>query len=657
MVRFSFRKGLAFLTRLNQRWAIDRTLANHKIRLENDEGDHQDLTRDELTEKWRLGQFMVDEESLYAHSDVFFTATPKDLKSLPEADQKDAKERFDLIAAVGKLFEADGKEIVSTREDLDAHIATAAAELKHPKWPSAPTFWRWWQKFRATKCVSKLVDGRSRSGRTSSAEQRSIFEDACLEVFLTPQKKPGKAVWEQVRRKYKLMPEERRESGPSRATVYRWLKHLHHAVVLRSREGKAFAERELRAALGRLEVSSILERYEIDHTPVDVLIICKITRLILGRPWLTLIVDRRSRMIAGLYLSFHAPSTFSVLYSLRMAIMPKDHIVEKYDLRQPWPVKGIPDLIVMDNGMELHADAVQTLTYEMGIEQQFCGVADPAMKGAIERLFRTVSSDLFHQLPGTVFSNPQQRGGYPSEKEAALDLEVFTKILVKWIVEVYHVTPHEGLKGHTPLSVWQGQEGERVIELPAFPEQLDTLIAVTATRTVFHYGIEFGNLFYNSTELQSINHCEEKNEVVDIRAHEHDISYVHVLDPRTDEFFKVPAVDQVYAAGLNRHVHLLVCAETRRRFGEAWRKDQLLDVKAEIQALVDEAVRAKKTGTRKKAAAVGGLDSEEFLAPPGSSRAESPEPGDKPRKPRKSAAEKAATDALDDLPELVATAM
>ena len=659
MVRFSFRKGLRFLAHTGGAWCLDRMLPNRKLRLESDDGEHKDLMGAELTEQWRSGQLVIDEESLNERSDVFFTATPKDLKSLAEKDQVPAKRKFDFIREVRKLFKMDGRELVSTKDELDKKIAVAAHELNDPNAPSAETFWRWWSKFRSTQCISKLVDGRSRSGRRRDAMQMSIFEEVCLEAFLTTQKRPGKAVWDGVKTKYSRInngvPAEQQSKRPSRATIYRWLKDLHHGVVLRAREGKAFADRELRAALGQFKVEHILERFEIDHTPVDVLLICKITKLILGRPWLTLAIDRKSRMIVGFYISFHAPSAFSVLYCLRMAMLPKDHILARFaGIRNPWPARGIPDLLVADNGMELHADAVQVVMYEMGIEQQYCGVADPAMKGAIERLFRTVSADLFHQLPGTVFSNPSQRADYPAEKKAALDLETFVEILVRWIVDIYHVSPHRGLAGQTPLYTWQADEGNRVIELPAFPEQLETIVAVTATRTIFHYGIEFDNLRYNSAQLQSINHRVEENPVVAVRAHEHDVGYVHVMDPETEEFLKVPAVDQAYAAGVNRHVHLLVCAEARKRFGEGWRDEQLLEVKAEIQAIVEAAMRAKKTGVRKDAAKHNALDSESVLAPDLEALGEAMQPvGIALPKP----AVPADVTANDDLPDLVTSAI
>jgi putative transposase len=249
----------------------------------------------------------------------------------------------------------------------------------------------------------------------------------------------------------------------------------------------------------------------------------------------------------------------------------------------------------------------------MGIELQYCGVAHPEMKGAIERAIGTLNRSLIHTLPGTTFSNIEQRGDYDSEKHAAIDIEVLTHLIVKWIVDVYHKTPHKGLAGHTPLSVWQQGEAERIIELPAYPRQLDMIVGHSATRTLFQYGLEYGNLYYNSPLLQTIAGRDDGTPPLQLRAFEHDVGYIAVFDPHLDEFIDVPAVELDYARGVNRYVHLLVCAETRKRFGNAWTYEQLRAVKAEIQAIVDDAVRSKKAGTRKAAAGLSLTDSEQVL--------------------------------------------
>jgi len=239
---------------------------------------------------------------------------------------------------------------------------------------------------------------------------------------------------------------------------------------------------------------------------------------------------------------------------------------------------------------------------------------------------------------------------------ACLDLETFVEIFVRWVTTEYHKQPHRGLNGYTPLQVWDADEADRVIELPAYPEQLETIVAISATRTVHHYGIEFDNLKYNSDQLHSLLTAAERQKLtVAIRCHEHDVGYIHVQDPETREFFKVPAVNQDYAAGLNRHVHLLVCAEARARFGDAWTDAELLEAKATIQAIVDAAIRDKKMSKRKGVAALGASDSESVIGADVEQLAEAAEAAqapvtlDAPRAPPAQGPDVAD----DDLPDLV----
>jgi len=616
MVRFTFKKGLRFL-QTSKIFTLLRRLANGNFQLEDQAGEISSLTEAEIHSRWISGQWQIDEESLGPSSNVFYFTTPQDLKSLPPQDQLDVKRRMEYLRKIKEMFENEGLRLVSSRDKLVPKIALVAAELGDSSPPSPNTLWKWWRKFAPTKCITKLVIAR-RAGRRYDSTQRSVFDEAVAEVFLTPQQLPRKAVVEAVQRKIRRINQSVRESErvrePSQATIYRWLDMLYYQVVANARQGRAATSRELRRAIGRVKVSQILERIELDHTPLDIVVICMVTRLILGRPWLTLAIDRYSRMITGFYISFHAPSSTSVLYCLRMMIMPKEHILARFpDVQGPWPARGLPDTIVTDNGMELHSHAVEAVSLEMGINLHYCGVAHPEMKGAIERMIGTVNRGLIHTLPGTTFSNIEQRGDYDSEGHAAIDIEVLTHLLVKWIADQYHKTPHRGLGGRTPLSVWQNGEKTATIELPAFPRQLETIIGLEATRTLFHYGLEFGNLRYNSPTLQALREPGGGTRELQLRAFEHDVGYIAVFHPTLEEFIDVPAVNQEYSAGVNRYVHQLVCAEVRLRFGDSWTNDQLLNVKGEIQAIVDEAVRGKKAGNRKKGASMALSDSEQII--------------------------------------------
>jgi putative transposase len=614
MVRFAFRRGLRFLQQTKS-YTLVKRLFNGKLQFEDAAGETVVLTEDEIYSKWQTGQWHIDEASLGIASSIFFTTTPKDLRAYSEEQQAEAKKKQGYLVSIRERFALQRSRFVSTPERLQPLIDAVAAEQSDSNPPTPSTIWRWWTVWSPTQCATRLITDRSRAGRRVDEVQRSVFDEAVAEVFLTKQKKPGKAVVDRVRsivdEMNRNVPEADQVVAPSQATIYRWLNQLHYRLVSQAREGKVATERQLRSAMTGVRVTKILERVELDHTPLDIIVICKSTRLILGRPWLTVAICRHSRMVLGFYLSFHAPSATSVLCCLRQIIMPKTELLARFpSVQGPWPARGIPDALAVDNGMDLHAHAVDAVSVEMGIELLYMPSHMPWFKAAIERYLRTVSHDLIHTLPGTTFFNPEHRGDYPSEAEAALDLTALTEILLKWFVDYYNKRPHKGLAGRTPLQVWQDGEDQRRIELPAYPRQLELIIGHAASRSLFHYGIEYETLRYNSPLLQSLRDDRDGTQILKIRAFDEDVSRISVLHPQRGEYFDVPAVNLDYASGMNRHVHRLVCAEVRRRFSDEVTNERLRQVKAEIQAMVDAAIKDKKTANRKASARARALDSE-----------------------------------------------
>jgi len=618
MVRFQFKKGLRFL-QLNRIWTLTRRTVTGKLQFERDDGEEQLALHDEeVYQRWMARQWLVDETSLGIGRDLMYLATPRDLRALPDQQRREVERKLVYMRALIADAAETQRRISCSAARLNPLIEKAAKELNDEKPPQWKTVWRWWLRFKATACASKLEDHRSSNLRKTNPVHFSVFEEVVNEVFLTQQKIPGKAVVDGVLDRFSRMnrglEDGQKLKPPSAASIYRWLDNLVRVVVDQARLGKAHTERELRIVLGSVKVKELLERVEIDHTPVDLLVVCEVTRMMLGRPWLTLVIDRFSRMILGFYISFHAPSAYSVLYALRMSILPKDELLVGIEgIRNSWPARGLPRLIAVDNGMDLHSDAVDKFALEAAIELLYCGAAHPELKGAIERMFRTLSHDLFHQMPGTVFHNIDARGDYPSEKTAAIDIGQLTRILIKWIVDVYHCTPHRGLQGRTPLQVWKEHEAKSEFELPAYPHQLDLIVGEIASRTVFHYGVEYDCIRYNSTVLGALIDRNRRGPDVQIRVYEHDVSYIDVLIPGGAEFVRVPALDAEYCEGLNRHTHRLIRQQVRSRFGNEWTQQQLRDAKAEVQQMISQAMLDHKAAKRKKAASLKLRDSEDAL--------------------------------------------
>jgi putative transposase len=97
--------------------------------------------------------------------------------------------------------------------------------------------------------------------------------------------------------------------------------------------------------------------------------------------------------------------------ALRHAILPKIPVVgvlSNVKINNPWPCFGMPDVIVVDNGLEFHGIDLESVAFDLGITIQYCGKNQPWLKGTVERFLKTVNYTLVNQFPGVSF-------GYSSE--------------------------------------------------------------------------------------------------------------------------------------------------------------------------------------------------------------------------------------------------
>ncbi len=610
MQRFSFKRGLTFIAG-QIRWQIRRRLPTGKLQLESESGEILTLADHELRERWLSQQWLIDESTLGSLSDAVYLAVPRDLGSYPENQQKEAKRRQHYLQRI------DPESVPFNPERWRPLIAEAAQAINDRYPPCPSTVHTWWRRYRRTKSVLCLIPHNKPSTGPKAKRRYQIFEEVVATVYLSNQQLPKLVVAEEVFRRVDAvnngLPPEERIKRPARSTIYRWLEVLQQDLVDVAREGAEAARIKYRAALGSVKVGSVLERIEIDHTPLDLIVIDNLTKLPLGRPWLTMAIDSYSRMVVGFYVSFNAPSGHGVLQCLRRAILPKDLWLARFpDIKGQWPAYGIPELIAVDNGTDLHSEALESCCLEMGIQLLFCGSKTPQHKGAIERFFRTMNTGLIHRLPGTVFSNVDERGDYPAEDKAVIDMATLVHLLTKWVVEIYNVTVNRGI-GARPLDRWLESADRRIVELPVYPQQLEVIAGIPAKRTLFHYGIELDGLQYNSELLQTIRRRSGENRPVTLKYYEDTVAHIHVFDPQQQEYIKVPAKLAEYAEGLPRDIHRLVREQARKRFGDHCLSPQLLEARAEIESLVQQALRDKKMGYRKAGAGVLLHDSEAVL--------------------------------------------
>ena len=495
-------------------------------------------------------------------------------------------------------------------EKLKGYMDVFGEHLKDPNPPSAITLYRWWRAWIGSgEDIVALVNRRQ--GRVSlySQKYRELIYEVIDEVLMIPEYGSKKDAFDLFKSKLIELNSLRRDpfSIPAKATFYRLLESLVDPYELKkAQEGKRAADMEFRISGKGVQTTRILERVEIDHTPIDLMVVDERTGETIGRPTLTVNIDHYSRMPLGFYLGFEPPSGVAVMRAIRHSILPKSYVKDEYpDFENEWPVYGVFWVLVCDNGSEFHDHQLKRMAKELNIELFFCPKQHPYYKGVVERFLGSLNRAVCHSVTGTTRSNIQQRGGYDSVDRASITLEKLRRFIHDWIINIYIRTYHEGL-GDCPLNVWM--KGLQQVEpsLPLSRERLDLILTKEFERTINHEGITLSRLKYNSLELGLLRRQLSGDRKVKVRIDPENLGQVWVFDEYNGTYFSVPCSDPEYAEGFSQrqHDHVLKNREDTRK---ALDTDELLESKVNFKRELRKASKAKGLRKRTKVAQLSQL--------------------------------------------------
>ncbi|MEP2828063.1 Mu transposase C-terminal domain-containing protein [Parvibaculum sp.] len=406
-----------------------------------------------------------------------------------------------------------------------------------------------------------------------------IIDNAISEVYLTPDNYNRKVFCGRVLADIYKYNRNVGLSGPhipvpDRSTLYRRLHWIDGYLELYTREGKEAADQKYRPAYAGKPATRIGEVYEIDHHKCDTHLCDAKTGLMLGRPWLTLVVDRFSRAIVGFYLSFATPSWHSTAQALRMAIMPKEpFLASDGQTRLVWFAHGVCEWIVTDNAPELKspdlvraAEAVQIggITWAPRYK--------PNYKGIVERFFGSMEEDFGQSLPNA--AKQPNRKASPRKKtdpKHAITLDEYRARFIEWVLQVYNRSLHTKLHC-SPEMMWREGAKLHPPRLPRSARDLNVLMMYVKERTLHQYGIELNNLRYNSSDVARLRSDFGGSVKLPVRFDRSELGYIYIQHPTSGELYKIPCTTPMYADGLSLDVHLAVW-ETMREKGISSTKD------------------------------------------------------------------------------------
>ena len=196
----------------------------------------------------------------------------------------------------------------------------------------------------------------------------------------------------------------------------------------------------------------VFQKAHIDHVLVDLLLVSSTTGIVIGKPWLTVLIDSFSRMPIGFSLSFDAPSATSVISTIF-------DCVRRYE--------RLPDEVTADQGSDFHSIRVERGFAKHQVSKSERPARKPRFGAIMERIFGIANTGMFDEMKGNTKILSLNRGLSPSHnphRHAVWTLPLLHDACEEWLFEIYPESSHGGV-GPKPKDVFsssRARSGERV---------------------------------------------------------------------------------------------------------------------------------------------------------------------------------------------------
>jgi putative transposase len=520
------------------------------------------------------------------------------------------------MAEICKRAEKYLAEEVDLERELDEALAKQGKKRKSPGGKTCvslagvhPRTLREWCTLYRRGGKAALVDRvASRGNRSSffSADENALLMAEVRKSYLHPNRPTIAITVQDVMDAFAVENEARVAKGlsplriPSREAVRLTVKKLDRFETLVARYGVKHAMSKMRPVGRGLEVTRPLERVEIDEWKIDLMTILAQSGLLAlfepeelkalgltdekGRWWLVVAIDCRTRVILGMKLT-KDPKTSSAVECLRMVVSDKGQFSDAVGALTPWSQFGTPEMIVTDNGSAFKAIRFTDTCTALGSAHMKAIAGLAGMRGTNERWFQTCTTGLLPRLSGRTFGSIIEKADDKPADHACLSVDDLAYALVRWVVDIYHNRPHEGLGGRTPLQQWEIDFADGNYPLRAAPDTRTKRRAfgLSLSRKVSTAGITVLGVPYHSQTLAAWS-LTPGSKTVDVRWDGEDLGAIEAcLD---GQWYEIPAVFDTFDG-----LHVREWIETRRALRAKsasrarWEEEVIRRAVADIRAL------------------------------------------------------------------------
>lgn len=513
------------------------------------------------------------------------------------------------------------RQIYGQRPD-QGRIIPGTGRRKEFAYPSPSTLRNWLLRYRQfDERAEAFKTNYHRCGNRNqlNPEVKAVVEQ-CVKLYPSASKPAMWDIYLKVEGRLAYINRDRPENDQLTVSYKTVRRHIHQIppfIKDAGREGLDRAKRRY-ASVGRgLRIRNYLERVEIDDWEADLFVLLKETsvwekltpsqrkKVERERCTVTAAIDVATRCIVGLNVTPKSPSTATSKAAVRRILTDKDELRKWAGAQEEWPMHGLPRRIVTDGGPAFRGSFQESLL-RLGISQQI-PEKDPRKRGTIESFFRGLKK-FCRQFTGQSFANVVERGDYDSEKNASLTYEIFYKLLIKYIVDVYHNTAHRGLNGRTPKQQWRKLTGGAA-RLPIPDEKIAACLGLHERRKIDKHGLLVNGISYFTDELDLL-HGLTKGSQVDVFVDQQDLGRIFLLPPRehrtalgvSDDYplLQVPAEEDGFN-GMTLVEYASARAELREIIEAQQKADQKIRIEAFSHILESSREARKKAGLEEDA--------------------------------------------------------
>lgn len=437
--------------------------------------------------------------------------------------------QFLMREAADKAVKRTDASINSCLLLIEAHrpkLKSACNRKNLDQWPPVPSarnFRRWLKAYehRGRQILALRMEHRHCGNRLSNLDPEMVRVLAKHALSYCKESRPTmKLVYANMKAEVAAMNIERKEQGlpefvcPAKQTLSLKIKSLNQFEVLACREGPDEAKAKFALVGTGLDVTRPLQHVQIDEWTIQLHTIAsqlgldqlfteedrKALKGYTERLKLCLILDVATRCVLGFRISSRSDHQ-TAISTVAMAVTNKDSIARAAGCQSDWPMQGSPSLISPDAGpMFIQEDFLNCLAASY-IVYENAPAALSHLRGHVERVFGTLNTGLTSYFTGRSFSNIVEKGQYKANERVSIFTAQLPQIFTRYIVDIYHHTPHTGLRGETPYNAWKRLVSDFGVRASPTPHQRRERFGVELDRILTKEGILVAGNYYQSTQL------------------------------------------------------------------------------------------------------------------------------------------------------------